>query len=393
VRLVEDHEDRQYQSGHGAAGGQHCDDRGADDDDEAAQQRWRLVLSEPPTPVRMTVRRSPLPPASAGFGGVVVEPDRRAARLGPWLGVLGVAAAAAWFGWTGWRALSKGGGLWHSLATDRAVSAGPVLFAVVAAIFLAERLWPAVRRPALARAHVVDAGYLALFAAVVAPLVTLVNTGFGVEVGRHAHFLVLGRLSLLPRVVVVGVILAGIDAMNWAAHVANHRSAALWRLHALHHSQEDMNVFTTFRTHPLAHASYLPALIPVLVLGASGPVPATALIVYGCLVTLPHANLRWSFGPIGRIIVSPAYHRLHHARTALDDRGAVNFGFVLVCWDRLARLAILPDAIAKVAPIPTGIGGRPVPIEQTVRWSGTAGVVLSQLAQPFRAKAATDGGS
>jgi hypothetical protein len=36
VRLVEDGEDGQHQSGHGAAGGQHRDDRGADDDDEAA---------------------------------------------------------------------------------------------------------------------------------------------------------------------------------------------------------------------------------------------------------------------------------------------------------------------------------------------------------------------
>ena len=103
----------------------------------------------------------------------------------------------------------------------------------------------------------------------------------------------------MPQVLVVSVILVGIDAMNWLAHVANHRSAALWRLHALHHSQEDMSVFTTFRTHPSLHASYLPALIPALVLGASGPVPAAALIVYGCLVTLPHANLRWTFGPLG----------------------------------------------------------------------------------------------
>jgi len=304
--------------------------------------------------------------------------------------VLVVASAAAWLGWTGLRTLSKGGGLWHSLATDRATMAGPALFVVVAAVFLAERRWPAVRRPALARAHVVDAGYLALFAIAVAPLVTLVSSGFAVTVERYAHFLVLRRLPVVPRLVVVGLILVGIDAMNWLAHVANHRSAALWRLHALHHSQEDMSVFTTFRTHPLAHASYLPTLVPVLILGASGPVPAAALVVYGCLVTLPHANLRWRFGPLGRIVVSPAYHRLHHARTALDDRGAVNFGFVLVCWDRLARLAALPD---QEAPIPTGIAGRPVPVEQTVAWSGAAGVVLAQLAQPFRARAATDGHS
>ena len=307
---------------------------------------------------------------------------------GAWLGVLVVAAAAVWFSITGVQDLSHSGDLWHALAAARGQMVGPALVAVVAVLFLAERLWPAVARPLLARPHLVDAGYLALFAAIVAPLVTLVDTGFAVEIERHAHFLVLSRLPLAPQVVVVAVILIGIDAMNWFAHVANHRSAALWRLHALHHSQEDMSVFTTFRTHPLVHASYLPALVPALVLGASGPAPSAAIIAYGCLVTLPHANLRWTFGPAGRILVSPAYHRLHHARSPIDARGAVNFGFVLVCWDRLARRAAFPTGDT---PIETGIAGRPVPVEQVGRASGVAGVVLAQLAQPFRLRAATDG--
>ena len=161
-------------------------------------------------------------------------------------------------------------------------------------------------------------------------------------VSRHAHFLMLRRLPLVPQVVAVALILVGIDAMNWAAHVANHRSTTLWRFHALHHSQEDMSVFTTFRTHPLSHVSYLVALLPALVLEASGTVPAAGLIAYACLVTLPHANLRWSFGPLGRVLVSPAYHRLHHSRSPVEGRRAVNFGFVLVCWDRLAGCAVYP---------------------------------------------------
>ena len=145
-------------------------------------------------------------------------------------------------------------------------------------LFVAERRWPAVERPALSRAHLVDAGYLALFAVAVLPLLTLVQTGFAVEVQRYAPFLRLGRLPLVPQVAVVAVVLVGMDGMNWLAHLANHRSTSLWRLHALHHSQEDMSVFTTFRTHPLVHASYLPAMVPALLLGASGNVPVAALI-------------------------------------------------------------------------------------------------------------------
>jgi sterol desaturase/sphingolipid hydroxylase (fatty acid hydroxylase superfamily) len=325
--------------------------------------------------------------APAAVHVLPAPPERARGRTGAWLGVLFVALAAFWFALVGLRALSGPGDLWHSLGNGRSVMVGPVLGAVVATIFVAERRWPAVARPPLARAHFVDAGYLALFAVVVAPLVTLDDTGFAVEAGRHTPFLVLGHLPVVPQVLMVGLILIGMDGMNWLVHLANHRSAALWRLHALHHSQEDMSVFTTFRTHPLIHATYLPALIPALILGASGTVPGFALIAYGCFVALAHANLPWSFGPFGRVLVSPAYHRLHHARSPIDDRGALNFGFVLVCWDRLAGRAVLPSG---EVPIVTGIAGRPVPIEQDGQYRA-AHVVLAQLTQPFAMNAATDG--
>ena len=198
----------------------------------------------------------------------------------------------------------------------------------------------------------------------------------------------LSRLPIGPQVVGVALILIGIDAMNWAGHVANHRWLTLWRLHALHHSQEDMSVLTTFRTHPLIHASYLPSLFPALILGASGTVPGVALIVYGCLITLPHANLRWKFGPFGRVFISPAYHRLHHAAVYLDERGTVNFGFVLVCWDQMIHRAVFPT---NEAPIATGLTGRPVPVEQAVSARSTPRVMVAQLAQPFTKHAATDG--
>jgi sterol desaturase/sphingolipid hydroxylase (fatty acid hydroxylase superfamily) len=312
--------------------------------------------------------------------GPTAVPGGRTRPTG-WLGVLAVAAVVGWLGAVGVSVLVGAGDLSSALATAQGRTVGPALIVVVAALFFAERLWPAVPRPAPARAHLVDAGYLVLFAVMVVPLLTLVETGFAVEVERHARFLMVGRLALVPRVAVVGLILVGIDAMNWVAHVANHRSVSLWRLHALHHSQEDMSVFTTFRTHPLVHATYLGALLPALVLGASGAVPAAGLIVYGCLVTLPHANLRWGFGPLGRVVVSPAYHRLHHARDTIDPRGTVNFGFVLVCWDQLARLALFP---AGRPPIATGIAGRPVPVEQGEPGRGVVRLVGAQLGQPFR---------
>jgi sterol desaturase/sphingolipid hydroxylase (fatty acid hydroxylase superfamily) len=301
--------------------------------------------------------------------------------------VLALVAFSTWLGFVGFQSLTAQGGVWSAFSSARAHSIGPVLVVFIAVILLAEQIWPAVPRPVLSRAHFVDLGYLVAFAVVVLPLLTLVESGFATEIVRHAHFLVLGRLPLGPQIIVSGLILVGIDAMNWGAHVANHRSLTLWRLHALHHSQEDMSVLTTFRTHPLVHASYLPSLFPALVLGASGAVPGVALIVYACLITLPHANLRWTFGPVGRVVVSPAYHRFHHASTPVDDRGTVNYGFVLVCWDQLIHRAQFPNGLAPVA---TGLVGRPVPVEQSGSLLATPRVIAAQIGQPFSLRSKTD---
>jgi sterol desaturase/sphingolipid hydroxylase (fatty acid hydroxylase superfamily) len=43
------------------------------------------------------------------------------------------------------------------------------------------------------------------------------------------------------------------------------------------------------------------------------------LTSYACLGALPHANVRWTYGPIRRLVVSPAYHRIHHSATGRLD--------------------------------------------------------------------------
>ena len=304
-----------------------------------------------------------------------------------WLGVLSIAALAGWLAFIGFSSLTAGHDLWSTIDVDRGDSLGPVVIGGVIVLLVAEQIWPAVRRPLFARAHIVDAGYLLLFAFVVLPILALVQNGFWTEANRYASFLVLGKLPYLPQVGAVVAILVLMDGMNWCPHVANHHFVTLWRLHALHHSQEDMSVLTTFRTHPLIHATYLPSLLPALVLGGSGTVPAMALAGYATLVTLPHANLKWRLGPLGRVVISPAYHRLHHA-SELGQRGTVNFGFVLTVWDWVAGRAEFP--VAGRQPVATGLVGRKVPVEQDRRWSGLATTVMAQLAQPFRRYSTTD---
>lgn len=346
--------------------------------DRPEQRRRFLLTGATVLPVSLAefrrVDRHVAPPVSGP--DTAVRP-----AWGAWSTTWLLSAVAVWLTVLGAIGLLRVHLLWHALRGAQGQMVGPVLVAVVAVMFLAERYCAAERRPARARAHLVDALYLVIYAAS-APAVILLDTGFVVAVDRYARFLVLDKLPPFSQVLVSGLILVGIDAMNWAAHVGNHRVRTLWRFHALHHSQEQMSVLTTFRTHPFTHVSYLPALLPVVVLEASGTVPSLALVVYGCLVAVSHSNVSWTYGRVGGLVVSPAYHRLHHAKSGPDGARAVNFGFVLALWDRIAGTAAMPSSSS---PVTTGLAGRPVPVEQDRdAWASCLAVVKTQLAQPFR---------
>ncbi len=282
--------------------------------------------------------------------------------------------------WVAVADLLRQGRLETVLSAGRAELAAPLLVALVVATGMCERFWPAERRPVLARGHVQDACYLALHAIVVIPLMTLLSVGAAALAGDHVHWIELRAAAQWPGWLLVPLTLVAMDAANWLAHYADHRLDALWRFHALHHSQEELSVLTSFRAHPLMHTTgFLLATIPVVVLMPARPVAPVLITIYVCIGTLQHANLRWTFGPLGRVIVSPAYHRLHHA----PDTQAVNLGVVLTIWDVLTRRARFPargDAVGR-----TGLDGRPVPVEQ----AGAAGPALlllaEQLIEPFRA--------
>jgi len=291
-----------------------------------------------------------------------------------------VAGITALILWAAIADLLRQGQLGTVLSAGRAELAAPLLIALVVATGICERVWPAERRPVLARGHVQDACYLALHAIVVIPLMTLLSVGAAALIGDHAPWIELRSTATWPGWLLVPLTVVAMDAANWLAHYADHRLDALWRFHALHHSQEELSVLTSFRAHPLMHTTgFILATIPVMVLMPTRPITPVLITIYVCVGTLQHANLRWTFGPLGRLIVSPAYHRLHHAR---EDQ-AVNLGVVLTIWDVLARRARFPargDAVGR-----TGLAGRPVPVEQDNSAGPALALLAEQLIEPFAA--------
>src|SRR5215470_15860771 len=295
-------------------------------------------------------------------------PVRLARRLSP--ASFALAAVTAVLLGVAVSSLLSRGNLETVLRSGWAELAAPLLVGLVIVAGTCERIWPAEPRPLLARGHVQDALYLALHAIVVIPLMTLLSVGAATLVGDHAHWIELPTRDW-PVWLLVPLTIVAMDGANWLAHYADHRLDALWRFHALHHSQEELSVLTSFRAHPLMHTTgFVLATIPVVALMPARPIAPVLITVYVCIGTLQHANLRWTFGPLGRVLVSPAYHRFHHA---CDDQ-AVNLGVVLTIWDILTGYARFPargDGLTR-----TGLDGRPVPVEQ----DGSARPVLLLMA-------------
>lgn len=107
-----------------------------------------------------------------------------------------------------------------------------------------------------------------------------------------------------------------VDFLFYWYHRLQHRWAWLWAIHELHHSDEALNVTSSFRTYwlerPLQAA--LIGLPMALLMGAHRPAGLWFLAATTALLLFSHANLRLSLGPLTPVVVGPQLHRLHHAR-------------------------------------------------------------------------------
>jgi sterol desaturase/sphingolipid hydroxylase (fatty acid hydroxylase superfamily) len=314
--------------------------------------------------------------AARGQAGVLLAWWRRLCPSS--FALAGVTVLVLWVAVAG---LLRQGRLEGVLSAGWAELAAPLLVALVVAAGICERIWPAERRPVLARGHVQDACFVALHAIVVIPLMTLLSVGATALIGGHARWIELRATERWPGWLLIPLTVVAMDGANWLAHYADHRLGFLWRFHALHHSQEELSVLTSFRAHPLMHTTgFLLATVPVVALMPARPIAPALITIYVCIGTLQHANLRWTFGPAGRVLVTPAYHRLHHAR----DTQGVNLGVVLTIWDILAGRARFPsrgDAVGV-----TGLDGRPVPVEQDDSAGPALLLLTGQLIEPFQAR-------
>lgn len=134
--------------------------------------------------------------------------------------------------------------------------------------------------------------------------------------------------------------------MYWL-HRAYHHFGFLWRFHRVHHTDQSLDLSTTFRTHPVETLITLSVRAGfILLLG----VPLIGVILYEIIVAFTamfiHSNLRLlpAFDRVlGLLLITPSRHRLHHDLDPALMKS--NFGLVLSVWDRLfGTLTTLPES-------------------------------------------------
>lgn len=171
----------------------------------------------------------------------------------------------------------------------------------------------------------------------VLPTVTAFAAAFVSQSEQKGLFDVLGLPSAMRFVIAI----IGLDALAYAQHRLLHRVDILWRFHAVHHSDPEVDVTTTFRHHPV-EAIFNGVLIGsvVLAIGFSPAEIAAYTWVSFVVELVAHANIAlpsWCSTLLGRLIVTPEFHHLHHSRANAEANA--NFGQAFSIWDTLFATA------------------------------------------------------
>jgi sterol desaturase/sphingolipid hydroxylase (fatty acid hydroxylase superfamily) len=171
----------------------------------------------------------------------------------------------------------------------------------------------------------------------------VIHTGFGILIVLLADWanekqfgLVYWlQLSALGAIIISALFLDFFG--GWLSHITEHKVPLFWRMHIIHHADNNVDVTSGLRHHPLESVwRGLFFLVAIVLCGA----PIYAVMIYQTLLTVftgvTHANISlpkkfdWL---LSYILVSPNMHKVHHHwKQPYTDS---NYGAVFSIWDRL----------------------------------------------------------
>lgn len=239
---------------------------------------------------------------------------------------------------------------WDDLAFEWCLICVYGLFAVLVtyAVCVPLELWRPVERWASKKNIAVDAFYTMLNRVGVVPIVTFIlfyqvqnwSTGVLVEHGFIPPTLDSLIPGLLYHPLLTFLLYALIlDCADYWRHRLSHRIRSLYALHTLHHAQRQMSFWSDDRNHLLDDViAYVWFFSIGLAIGIPPLQFPLLMLALKFMESLSHANIRLSFGVLEPILVSPRFHRLHHAQRGAG-RTSCNYAAVFSIWDVIFRTA------------------------------------------------------
>jgi ornithine lipid hydroxylase len=132
-----------------------------------------------------------------------------------------------------------------------------------------------------------------------------------------------------------------VDFLRYWLHRAAHTNQYLWRLHAVHHSVQQLYWLNTARFHPLEKILQMMLdSLPFLIMGVNAQVLALYYLAYASNGFLQHANIQFRFGPLNYLLGTADLHRWHHSQR--PEESNANYGNNVIIWDLLFGTWFLP---------------------------------------------------
>jgi sterol desaturase/sphingolipid hydroxylase (fatty acid hydroxylase superfamily) len=171
----------------------------------------------------------------------------------------------------------------------------------------------------------------------------IIHTGFGLLIVKLSDWAVAKQFGLVYWLNASVIFIIIISALvldlfgGWLSHMIEHKVPLFWRMHIIHHADNNVDVTSGLRHHPLESVwRGLFFLMAIIICGA----PIYAVMIYQTVLTVfvafTHANISlpvWLDKGLSYVLVSPNMHKVHHHwKQPYTDS---NYGAVFSIWDRL----------------------------------------------------------
>lgn len=168
---------------------------------------------------------------------------------------------------------------------------------------------------------------------------SLGNTWLSLIVAGASKQYGLGLLATwdTPVVIDLALLLLATQFISYWVHRAFHHYHWLWPVHAVHHSDTDVDVSTSYRHHPLEPIVTLVGTAPlILVLGVSMEAVFYYRLFAVAANVFSHSNVaipRAVEEHLRKVLLTPDYHRVHHCSDPLYTNS--NYGSLVPWFDYL----------------------------------------------------------